>query len=177
MIFSLRQGVSMGDMITDVNEKILSIQTLVAKVKQLKQQNKKIVFTNGCFDLFHVGHSRYLRDARKLGDYLIVAVNTDQSVSNLKGEIRPILPLEERMEVLASLYFVDFVISFDDPTPYQVIDAIKPNVLVKGGDWAIDKIVGKDIVEAEGGNVFSISVDCNCSTTAIIKKIIQSHSS
>lgn len=154
-----------------VNDKIFEIPILAQKIKLLKKQGKKIVFTNGCFDIIHTGHTRYLHAARKEGDALIVAVNSDSSVRQLKGKTRPIVPLEERMEVLASLFFVDFVVSFDEPDPYNTIKQLKPNILIKGGDWPIDKIIGKDLVEGSGGKVYTIPEIPGQSTTGIIEKI------
>lgn len=156
-------------------EKVYKVNDLVPVINELKSQNQKIVFTNGCFDLIHVGHTRYLKAARDAGDKLIVAVNSDESVRQLKGETRPLIPLDERMEVLASLCFVDFVVSFEELDPYNVIDRLKPNILIKGGDWPLDKIIGKDIVEREGGKVFTIPEIPGCATTGIIDKILKLH--
>ncbi len=156
-------------------EKMYKVNDLVPVIKGLKSQNQKIVFTNGCFDLIHVGHTRYLKAAGDAGDKLIVAVNSDNSVTQLKGKMRPLIPLDERMEVLASLYFVDFVVSFEELDPYNVISQLKPNILIKGGDWPLDKIIGKDIVEQEGGKVFTIPEIPGRATTGIIDKILDLH--
>ncbi len=156
-------------------EKVYKVTDLVPVINEIKSQNKKIVFTNGCFDLIHVGHTRYLKAARDAGDKLIVAVNSDRSVTQLKGETRPLIPLEERMEVLASLYFVDFVVSFEELDPYTIIQQLKPNILIKGGDWPLEKIIGKDIVEQEGGKVFTIPEIPGRATTGIIDKIRKLH--
>ena len=153
-------------------QKVLSLDELNQFLEPIRKSSKKIVFTNGCFDLIHIGHTRYLKEARSAGDLLIVAVNSDESVQNLKTDKRPIVSLQERMEVLASLYFVDFVVSFDELDPYNIINKIQPDVLVKGGDWAVDKIIGKDIVEAKGGKVFNIPEIKGNSTTNIINTIV-----
>jgi len=130
-----------------------------------------VVFTNGCFDLLHPGHTRYLSEARALGDVLVVAVNSDRSVRELKGPGRPVVPEDERAELLAALRSVDYVTIFDDPTPRQVIARMLPNVLVKGADWGPNAIVGREEVEAAGGQVISIPLAEGYSTSAIIKKI------
>ncbi len=145
---------------------------LEKKVKELKEIGKKIVFTNGCFDLIHPGHIDYLVDAKKLGDILIVALNSDNSVKKIKGEKRPILSQEDRIKILSSLYFVDLVTIFEEETPYNLIKLLKPDILVKGGDWEIERIVGKDIVEKEGGKVISLKYKEGYSTSNIIKKIV-----
>ncbi len=139
--------------------------------KKIKEENKKLVFTNGVFDIIHRGHVDYLLRAKALGDYLVVALNSDASVKRLKGETRPINKLEDRAFVLFNLKPVDFVISFEEDTPYNVLSKIIPDVLVKGGDWRIDQIVGRDIVEANGGKVYSLPYLENFSTTAIINKM------
>src|SRR5277367_5225415 len=132
---------------------------------------RKLVFTNGCFDLLHPGHIRTLEAARQLGDALIVGLNSDRGVRGLKGPGRPILPESERAEILAALESVDAVVIFDEPTPREIIAALLPDVLVKGGDWAGDQIVGRAEVEAAGGRVVSIPVAPGYSTTAILQKI------
>jgi len=129
------------------------------------------VFTNGCFDLIHAGHVRYLSEARALGDALVVALNSDRSVRALKGEGRPILNEHERAEVIAALEAVDYVIIFDEETPRELIAALLPDVLVKGGDWPLDEIVGRDEVEAAGGRVLSLPYVEGSSTTDIIERI------
>ena len=151
--------------------KVVAVEELAAIVAHLKREGKRVVFTNGCFDLIHVGHTRYLEAARGKGDCLVVAVNSDRSVSRIKGKQRPIVALAERMEIVAGFQFIDYVTSFDDPDPYRIIKALKPNVLVKGGDWSIDRIVGKEIVEADGGNILTIPVIEGRSTSSIIEKI------
>jgi len=143
-------------------------------VRRLRASGKTIVFTNGVFDLLHPGHVRYLRQARGLGDALIVGVNSDRSVRAGKGDGRPITPASERAEILAALACVDAVVVFDEDTPHDLIAAIQPDVLVKGADWAEDAIVGRDIVEARGGRVVRVAVEPGHSTTAIIDKIKRS---
>lgn len=134
--------------------------------------NKKVVFTNGCFDILHVGHVRYLKKAAELGDTLIVGVNSDSSVRRLKGEKRPIIREKERIEMLAELDFVDHVIMFNEDTPYELIKLIQPDVLVKGSDYKIEQVVGKDIVEKKGGKVIMIPLEEGLSTTNIVEKIL-----
>lgn len=148
-----------------------SQESILALTRRLRAAGKKIVFTNGVFDLLHPGHVRYLQDARGLGDALIVAVNSDRSVRANKGPERPITPEAERAEILAALACVDGVVIFDDETPHAIISAIQPDVLVKGADWAADAIVGRDVVEARGGKVARVPLAEGYSTTAIIQKI------
>jgi D-beta-D-heptose 7-phosphate kinase/D-beta-D-heptose 1-phosphate adenosyltransferase len=138
---------------------------------QLKREGKKVVFTNGCFDIIHRGHVEYLTKAKALGDVLIVGMNTDASVRRLKGTARPVVCQEDRAFVLAAFRVVDYVCLFEEDTPHDLISVVVPDVLVKGSDWAIDSIVGKDIVEAAGGSVQTIDFVPNRSTTDIIKKI------
>jgi D-beta-D-heptose 7-phosphate kinase/D-beta-D-heptose 1-phosphate adenosyltransferase len=133
----------------------------------LRKKGKKIVFTNGCFDLIHIGHVRYLERAKRLGDVLVVAINTDSSVRRLKGEGRPIIPQRERAEVLASLASVDYVTSFGEDTPYKLIKLLQPDILVKGGDWKKKDIVGSDIVK----KTVSLPYIKGASTSEIIEKI------
>lgn len=130
-----------------------------------------IVFTNGCFDLLHPGHVRYLKEASKLGDLLVVGINTDSSVVNLKGPGRPILNLDERSEVLLSLRSVHAVVPFAEDTPLELIRRVRPHVLVKGGDWEVENIVGRDIVEEDGGKVLSLPFHEGTSTSEIIRRI------
>lgn len=141
------------------------------KIETLKAEGKKIVFTNGCFDILHAGHTRYLSAARSLGDYLIVAVNSDRSVKAIKGGNRPVVSEEERAEVLAALGFVDAVVIFDEPDPLRIITSLMPHVLVKGGDWGEDEIVGADVVKEAGGEVHRIPFVAGCSTSELIEKI------
>ena len=140
-------------------------------VARLRSAGKTIVFTNGVFDLLHIGHLRYLQQARTLGDALIVGLNSDRSVRANKGPQRPITPEAERAEVLEALSCVDGVVIFDEETPHELIASIQPDVLVKGADWAEDAIVGRDIVEARGGRVVRIALEPGQSTSAIIGKI------
>jgi rfaE bifunctional protein nucleotidyltransferase chain/domain len=142
---------------------------------RLRREGKRVVFTNGVFDLLHPGHVRYLQQARALGDALIVGVNSDRSVRSNKGPDRPIIPEAERAEILAALACVDAVVVFEEETPHDIIEAVQPDVLVKGADWAEDAIVGRDIVEARGGRVVRISIEPGHSTTSIIQKIRRQH--
>lgn len=150
---------------------VLSRDAAAAWAATERAAGRRVVFTNGVFDLLHPGHTRYLHDARRLGDALIVAVNSDRSVRALdKGPDRPVTPEGERAELLAALAAVDAVVVFDEDTPYDIIAAIQPDVLVKGADWAADAIVGRAIVEARGGRVERISLAPGYSTTAILAR-------
>jgi rfaE bifunctional protein nucleotidyltransferase chain/domain len=140
-------------------------------IDNLKSQNKKIVFTNGCFDILHIGHTRYLHAARELGDHLIVAVNSDRSVRSIKGPGRPVLNQEERAEILAALESVDLVVIFDQDDPLKVIKYLVPDVLVKGGDWKEDDIIGADVVKKAGGKVLTIPFISGYSSSHIIKRV------
>jgi D-beta-D-heptose 7-phosphate kinase/D-beta-D-heptose 1-phosphate adenosyltransferase len=153
--------------------KILSLDQLRTERERQRRLGRRVVFTNGCFDLIHPGHIKYLQEARRLGDALIVALNSDRSVRELKGEKRPILYQNERAEVMAALGCVDYVTIFDEPTPREIIAALLPDVLVKGGDWGIDQIVGRDEVEAAGGEVLSLPFIEGCSTTDLIERIVR----
>ncbi len=153
--------------------KIKTVQELQPLLGILRAAGKKIVFTNGCFDLIHTGHTRYLSKAKSFGDLLIVAVNSDASVRGIKGEKRPINAAADRMETLAALESVDYVVLFPEPDPHRIIAELQPDVLVKGGDWPIEKIVGRDIVEARGGKVISVGYIEGASTTGIIEKIVK----
>jgi D-beta-D-heptose 7-phosphate kinase/D-beta-D-heptose 1-phosphate adenosyltransferase len=146
-------------------------QELSKLVKKAQQQSKKVVFTNGCFDILHAGHVQYLQEAKNLGDFLLVAVNSDASVKRLKGDKRPLVSEDERCQVLDALKMVDLITVFEQDTPYQLIDAIQPDVLVKGGDWQPQDIVGADIVLNNGGEVKSLSFKNGISTTKIIEKV------
>ena len=154
--------------------KIKELKTLKKDTKRLKSEGKKIVFTNGCFDILHPGHTRYLYAARILGDYLIVAVNSDRSTKAIKGPDRPINSQEARAEVLAALDCVDGVVIFDEDDPFKVIKSLMPDILVKGGDWPEDEIIGADIVKEGGGEVKRIPYVSGYATTDIIKKIRES---
>jgi D-beta-D-heptose 7-phosphate kinase/D-beta-D-heptose 1-phosphate adenosyltransferase len=151
--------------------KVLNQQCLAKAVRSLRRAGKKIVFTNGCFDLLHVGHVRYLQQARELGDVLVVGLNADASVRRLKGPGRPLTPARERAEILAALACVDYVTIFGAATPLRLIAAVEPDVLVKGGDWPLERIVGREVVEARGGRVLAIPFVRNRSTTALIGRM------
>jgi D-beta-D-heptose 7-phosphate kinase/D-beta-D-heptose 1-phosphate adenosyltransferase len=149
----------------------------VLKMRQdLKKQNKKLVFTNGCFDILHSGHVDYLNKARQLGDYLIVGLNSDASVRRIKGDKRPIIDETERAFLLDNLKCVDFVTFFDEDTPEQLINSLIPDILVKGADWALDKIAGREAVIANGGEVKTIEFVNMQSTSKIINLIIERYS-
>jgi D-glycero-beta-D-manno-heptose 1-phosphate adenylyltransferase len=150
---------------------LFTLPEAVALANQLRGEGKKVVFTNGVFDLLHPGHVRYLQHARTLGDALVVGINSDRSVRAVKGPERPITPEAERAEILAALGCVDAVAIFDEETPYEIISAIAPDVLVKGADWAENAIVGRDIVEARGGRVVRATIEEGYSTTSILEKI------
>jgi rfaE bifunctional protein nucleotidyltransferase chain/domain len=156
-------------------EKILSLEELVRARAGLRAGGRAVVFTNGCFDLMHPGHVRYLEQARGLGDALVVALNSDRAVRELKGPARPILFEAERAEVVAALGCVDFVTVFDDVSPLDTVVAVAPDVLVKGGDWGIDRIIGRDEVEGAGGRVLSLPFVDGCSTSDVIERILSRH--
>ncbi len=148
----------------------LSNEQLALAVRLAKERGEKVVFTNGCFDILHAGHVTYLRQARALGDRLIVAINSDESVTKLKGEGRPINSVDRRLAVLQGLESVDWVTSFSEDTPENLLETLQPSVLVKGGDYTQEQVVGRDIVRAYGGDVFVMSEVPDCSTTKIIEK-------
>ena len=151
--------------------KIYSREKLKNKIDALRDKGKKIVFTNGCFDILHVGHTRYLRDAKKQGDILVLGLNSDESVRSLKGEKRPLMPENERADVVASLESVDYVTIFHEPTPLELIEYLKPHVLVKGGDWKGKDVVGRKSMKKWGGRVVIIPEIKGSSTTNIIEKV------
>jgi D-glycero-beta-D-manno-heptose 1-phosphate adenylyltransferase len=152
--------------------KVLTRDQLVPLLQAERTRGKRIVFTNGCFDLMHVGHTRYLQAAKDLGDLLVVGVNGDASVRTLnKAPDRPIVSESQRAEVVAALGSVDYVILFDEPDPHNLIASLQPDILVKGGDWAVEQIIGRDIVEARGGVVRTIPLIPGVSTTSIIQRI------
>lgn len=155
-----------------MKEKIKNREELHRIIQDLKTKRKRVVFTNGCFDLLHVGHIRYLEKARTLGDVLVVGLNTDRSVQTIKGPLRPILPEEERAEVLSGLGCVDYVTLFDEPTPLQLITFLKPDVLVKGGDWTKETVVGREVVEESGGEVIILPFIEGSSSSNIIETIL-----
>ena len=146
---------------------------LVKIVKDLKAKGKRIVFTNGCFDILHIGHVRYLEDAKARGDVLVVGVNSDASVRKLKGPKRPILPEEERAEILSGLGCVDYVTLFEERDPLKLITSLQPNVLAKGGDWTKEQIVGREVVERSGGEVAIIPFVEKASTSNVIGTILK----
>lgn len=152
------------------SDRVLSSNTLEQTVQEYKKQNKKIVFTNGCFDLLHIGHVTYLEEAKKLGDILVVGINTDESVKKLKGPNHPIQNENDRCAILAALKSVDHTVLFGEETPLNLIKAVKPDVLVKGGDWKVEQIVGSDFVMSYGGQVKSLNFVNGKSTTSIIEK-------
>ncbi len=160
------------DFIVEINKKIITNrEELKLKIKKLKEKGKKIVFTNGCFDILHTGHIHYLARAKQLGDILIVAVNSDESVQRLKGKQRPVNKLEDRMFILASLFFIDFVTYFNENTPVEIIKIIQPDIHVKGGDYKIDNLPEKSIVETYGGKIIILPFVEGYSTTNILEKL------
>lgn len=152
--------------------KILDRDGMRDERQKLRESGLTLVFTNGCFDLLHPGHVRYLAEARALGDRLLVAVNADETVRRLKGEGRPLTPIAERLEMLAALRSVDYAVPFDEETPAEIIAAVVPDVLVKGGDWSVDRIVGRDTVEKAGGRVLSLPFAPGYSTSLIVERIV-----
>ena len=164
------RGLSRYD--ADMSVKVLTRDQLAPLLCTAQTQGKRIVFTNGCFDLMHIGHTRYLQAAKDLGDLLVVGVNSDASVKILnKAPDRPIVSHAQRAEVVAALGCVDYVILFNEPDPHSLIAALQPDVLVKGGDWAVERIVGREIVEARGGLVKTIPLVPDISTTSLIQRI------
>jgi rfaE bifunctional protein nucleotidyltransferase chain/domain len=151
--------------------KVISQDELIQLTAREKSTGRRVVFTNGCFDLIHPGHVRCLTDARALGDVLIVAVNSDRSVRGNKGPERPLVPERDRAEVLAALASVDYVTIFDEPTPRELISRVLPSILVKGADWALDQVAGREEVEAAGGRVVSIPLAPGYSTTNLVQRI------
>jgi D-beta-D-heptose 7-phosphate kinase/D-beta-D-heptose 1-phosphate adenosyltransferase len=154
-----------------MKNKVKSLDELKTLREKLRLEGKTTVFTNGCFDVLHSGHIHIFRQAKECGDILIVAVNDDRSVRNLKGPSRPVFPLEERLEVLEAIESVDYLISFSEPTPRELIQALLPDVLVKGGDWRIDEVVGREEVEGAGGKVVLIPYLPGRSSSEILNKI------
>jgi rfaE bifunctional protein nucleotidyltransferase chain/domain len=153
------------------NKKIKNLPNAVTAIRKLQKNNKKIVFTNGCFDILHAGHVNYLSKAKSLGDVLVIGLNSDSSVKKLKGKTRPVVSQKNRALLLAALEVVDFVVVFNEPTPAKLIKAVKPDVLVKGGDWKKEEIVGAEFVESYGGKVKSLAYIKGLSTRGLIAKI------
>jgi rfaE bifunctional protein nucleotidyltransferase chain/domain len=151
--------------------KVKTLDELVPLVRDARRRGKRVVFTNGCFDLLHRGHVRYLDQARHLGDLLIVAINSDASVRALKGADRPVMSHEERAEIVAALAVVDYVVIFEELDPERVIGAVEPDVLVKGGDWPVDQVVGRQIVEGRGGRVTTLPYVEGASSSALLHRI------
>jgi D-beta-D-heptose 7-phosphate kinase/D-beta-D-heptose 1-phosphate adenosyltransferase len=154
--------------------KILSRTALKRKVNELKNAGKRVVFTNGCFDIIHYGHVKYLEAAKRKGSVLIIGMNSDASIRRIKGSSRPIVTEKERAYVLASLECVDYVTIFDEDTPQKLIAALLPDILVKGADWKGKEVAGSDVIKANGGKVQFISYVPGCSTTNIIERILKS---
>jgi rfaE bifunctional protein nucleotidyltransferase chain/domain len=155
-----------------MKNKIIAHPQINGLIADLKAAGEKIVFTNGCFDLIHVGHVRYLREAKNLGDRLFIGLNSDQSIRRIKDPARPLIPEEQRAEVLAALECVDYIVLFDEDDPYNLIKEVQPDVLVKGADWSMDKIIGADLVSSYGGEVQRIQWVPSISTSEIINRII-----
>jgi rfaE bifunctional protein nucleotidyltransferase chain/domain len=155
-----------------MSDKVMTKERLVSILEQTRTKKQRLVFTNGCFDLMHIGHTRYLQAAKQLGDLLVVGINSDASVRSLNKALdRPIVPEAQRAEVLAALGCVDYVIIFTETDPLNLITALQPDVLVKGGDWPVHRIVGREIVEARGGVVKTIPLVPDMSTTSLIQRI------
>ena len=156
-----------------LRDKIVTLPTLLESLKSQRAKGRKVVFTNGCFDLLHAGHVLYLEEARALGDILVLGLNSDSSVQRLKGPSRPINKQDERAMVLAALESISYVCIFEEDTPYELIKALQPDILVKGGDWPVSSIVGSDIVLARGGQVKSLGFSEGLSSTNIIQSILR----
>jgi D-beta-D-heptose 7-phosphate kinase/D-beta-D-heptose 1-phosphate adenosyltransferase len=150
---------------------VIKLEELLIVRRRIKDEGKLVVFTNGCFDILHRGHVEYLQKAKALGDVLVVGLNTDNSVRRIKGSDRPVVEENDRAHVLAALSPVDYVCLFGEDTPYELIRALVPDILVKGADWPVEKVVGKDIVEAAGGSVKTVEFLPNRSTTGILERI------
>jgi rfaE bifunctional protein nucleotidyltransferase chain/domain len=151
--------------------KINSLSSLKTKINRLKQNGRRVVFTNGCFDILHYGHIKYLEDAKGRGDYLVVAVNSDSSIKKIKAKNRPVIGQSDRLKTIAALASVDFVVLFNEDNPLKVIKALRPDILIKGADWSKNKIVGADFVKSYGGKVLTVNLVKGRSTSALIKKI------
>lgn len=155
--------------------KLVSLNKLKKYIVIAGKKGKTVVFTNGCFDIIHAGHVRYLNKAKSLGDILVIGLNSDSSVRKIKGEKRPIVPQTERAEVLSGLEAVDYVVLFNEPTPIKLIKTVLPDILVKGADWASHEIVGADVIKAAGGKIKRVKLVKGRSTTNIIKRILELH--
>lgn len=153
--------------------KILTISSLRPKLEKLRRSGRKIVFTNGCFDILHIGHVSYLKEARKKGDVLVIGLNSDESVQNIKGPNRPIVPQSERAYILAALEVVDFIVIFKEATPQKLIEQLRPHVMVKGADWKGKEVIGAEFVKSYGGEVALIKFVPRHSSTNIIKTILK----
>jgi D-beta-D-heptose 7-phosphate kinase/D-beta-D-heptose 1-phosphate adenosyltransferase len=158
---------------SDSDSKIKHLDVLTAIIAAEKARGKRVVFTNGCFDLLHAGHVKYLQKARSLGDLLVLGLNSDASVRRLKGELRPLIGEDERAHILAALDCIDYLVIFEEDTPLELITALKPHILAKGGDYTADGVVGKDVVEAYGGRVELVTFVDGKSTTNIIERILE----
>ena len=156
-----------------MREKIKAKDELKNILEGLKRRGKRIIFTNGCFDILHIGHIRCLEEAKKRGDIFIVALNSDRSIRSIKGPSRPFTPEAERAEVLSALACVDYVVIFDEPDPLELISFLKPNILVKGGDWTPETTIGREVVEGTGGKVVIIPQIQGVSTSAIVDRIVK----
>ena len=157
-------------------KKIYDRDALAGELEVIRRAGRCIVFTNGCFDILHVGHVRYLREARAFGDVLVVAVNSDASVRALKGAPRPLIPAAERAEMVAALEMVDFVTIFPELTPLILVERLRPNVIVKGGDWSADRIVGRQAVASWGGRVVVVGQTEGVSTTNLVARVLTAYS-
>jgi D-beta-D-heptose 7-phosphate kinase/D-beta-D-heptose 1-phosphate adenosyltransferase len=157
----------------DVQSKIMEPRALADRLEDLRSDGKRVVFTNGCFDILHIGHVRYLSAAKNEGDLLVVGLNSDQSVRLIKGRRRPIVQQDQRLEIIASLQVVDYVSLFDEPDPLKLIQLLKPTILVKGADWSADEIIGADFVKSGGGRVVRVSLVQDASTSGIIERIVK----
>ncbi len=155
-----------------MRKRILSKEKLKGELDRLRHEGERVVFTNGCFDILHAGHVQYLNEARKFGDVLVVGLNSDRSVRSIKGDLRPVVSQDERAYVVASLKAVDYVTIFDEDTPLQLIEYLEPHILVKGGDWSEDSVVGRESVVKRGGSVRIIPLVKGRSTTNLIEKIL-----
>ncbi|MGW8304159.1 MAG: D-glycero-beta-D-manno-heptose 1-phosphate adenylyltransferase [Desulfobacterales bacterium] len=157
----------------DIQAKIMEPPELAERLEGLRSAGKQVVFTNGCFDILHIGHVRYLSAARNEGDLLVVGLNSDQSVRLIKEKRRPIVAQDQRSEILASLQVVDYVTLFDEPDPLKLIQLLKPAILVKGADWSTDEIIGADFVKSRGGRVVRVPLVGDVSTSGIIERIVK----